>query len=191
MQVTENPHFETVPSWKAARAMLTFEPRAPCYTAGLRLHSLRVHVRDHKLRMLSVSERILEAHYGAFVLSQARRGGGEARRLALAVPYGSGGRDGRIAGRPARIYELGSEPEPDDIDGRSPAVVAWHDADLFCLVASATMASDKLVRIAGSLYGRLAKGAKASMDPKTAARVRPPASGARRLGLGQHPSRRS
>ena len=34
----------------------------------------------------------------------------------------------------ARIYELGPEPGPDDIDGRTPAVVTWHDADLFFLV---------------------------------------------------------
>jgi hypothetical protein len=36
-QMTKNPHFETASSWKAARAKLTFQPREPGYTAGLRL----------------------------------------------------------------------------------------------------------------------------------------------------------
>jgi hypothetical protein len=159
--MTNNPHFETASSWKAARAMLTFQPREPRYTAGLRLHSIRIHVRDHKLREISVKDRTLEAHYGGFVLSQARKVAGETRRLALDVRYGSGGQEGQIAGHAARIYELGPEPAPDDIDGRSPAVVTWHDADLFFLVASDTMSSDELVRIAVSLYGegRIKRGA--------------------------------
>jgi len=152
--MTKNPHFETASSWKAARATLTFQPREPGYTAGLRLHSIRIHVRDHKLRELSINDRTLEAHYGGFVLSQARKGADEARRLALDVRYGSAGEGGRIAGHAARIYELGPEPAPDDIDGRSPAVVTWHDADLFFLVASDTMSSRELIRIAISLYGK-------------------------------------
>ena len=49
------------------------------------------------------------------------------------------------------------EPAPDDIDGRSPAIVAWHDGELFCLIASDTMSSDQLVRIAISLYGQRRK----------------------------------
>ena len=152
--MTNNPHFETASSWKAARAKLTFQPREPGYTVGLRLHSIRIHVRDHKLRELSINDRTLEAHYGGFVLSQARKGTDEARRLALDVRYGSTGQEGQVAGHAARIYELGPEPAPDDIDGRSPAVVTWHDADLFFLVASDTMSSHELVRIAISLYGR-------------------------------------
>ena len=106
--------------------MLTFQPREPRYTAGLRLRSVRIHVRDHKLRELSINDRTLEAHYGGFVLSQARKGADEARRLALDVWYGNAGEWGRIAGHVARIYELGPEPAPDDIDGRSPAVVTWQ-----------------------------------------------------------------
>jgi len=152
--MTSNPHFETAPSLKAARAMLTFQPREPRYTAGLRLRSVRIHVRDHKLRELSVNHRTLEAHYGGFVLSQARKGADEARRLALDVRYGAAGQEGQIAGHAAQIYELGPEPAPDDIDGRSPAVVTWYDADLFFLVASNTMSSDELVRIAVSLYAQ-------------------------------------
>jgi hypothetical protein len=133
--------------------MLTFQPREPKYTAGRRLHSIRIHVRDHKLRELSANDRTLEAHYGGFVLNQARKGNDEARRLALDVRYGSAGHEGQIAGHAARIYELGPEPAPDNIDGRCPAVLAWHDADLFFLVASDTMSADELIRIATSLYG--------------------------------------
>jgi hypothetical protein len=152
--MTINPHFETASSWKAARAMLTFQPHEPKYTARRCLHSIRIHVRDHKLRELSANDRTLEAHYGGFVLSQARKGTDEARRLALDVRYGSAGHEGQIAGHAARIYELGPEPAADDIDERNPAVVTWHDADLFFLVASDTMSSDELVRIAISLYGQ-------------------------------------
>jgi hypothetical protein len=46
---------------------------------------------------------------------------------------------------------------PDDIDGRSPAIVAWHDGELVCLIASDTMSSDQLVRIAILLYGQRRK----------------------------------
>jgi hypothetical protein len=153
--MTTNPHFETAPSWKAARAMLTmltFRPFEPGYTAGLPLQSIRIHVRDHKMGTLTVADRTLEAHYGGFVVSEVRKGVEEARRLALDVRYGPAGRDALIAGRAARVYELGPEPAADDIDGRSPAVVVWHDGELLCLVASATMSSDALVRIAASLY---------------------------------------
>ena len=94
--MTKNLHFETASSWKAARATLTFQPREPGYTAGLRLHSIRIHVRDHKLRELSINDRTLEAHYGGFVLSQARKGADEARRLALDVRYGSAGQEGGL-----------------------------------------------------------------------------------------------
>jgi hypothetical protein len=150
--MTGNPHFETAASWKAARAMLTFQPLEPVHTAGLRLQSIRIYARDHKMRELPVGDRTLEAHYGSFSLSQARKGASEARRLALDVSYGRTGRDAQIAGCAARVYELGPEPEPDDIDGRSPAVVVWHDAAMFYLVASDEMSSDALVRIATSLY---------------------------------------
>lgn len=132
--------------------MLTFAPLEPKHTAGHRLQSIRIHVRDHRLRELSVDDRTLEAHYGGFVLSQARKGANEARRLALAVPYGRAGRDAQIAGCAARVYELGPEPAPDDIDGRSPSVVTWHDAEMFYFIASDEMSSDELLRIAISLY---------------------------------------
>jgi hypothetical protein len=86
--------------------MLTFQPREPRYTAGLRLHSMRIHARDHKLRELSVNDRTLEAHYGGFVLIQPRKGTDEARRLALDVQYGSAGHEGLIAEHAARNRHL-------------------------------------------------------------------------------------
>jgi hypothetical protein len=53
---------------------------------------------------------------------------------------------------------LGPEVEPDDIDGRTPAVVTWADGELFFFLASATAPSDMLVKIALSLYESAGKG---------------------------------
>jgi hypothetical protein len=145
-------HFEIAPSWQAARAKLTFQPLEPAYTAGLRLQSIEIHVRDHKLRALSIEDRTLEAHYGGFVLSQSRKAAHEARRLALDVSYGPAPHEAQIAGCAARVYERGPEPAPGDIDGRSPAVVTWHDGDMFYLIASDGLTTGELVRIAASLY---------------------------------------
>jgi hypothetical protein len=69
---------------------------------------------------------------------------GEARRLALDVSYGRAAQDAGIAGCFARVYELGPEPEPRNIDGRSYS-------DLCCLMASSTIPAKKLVEIAVSL----------------------------------------
>ena len=149
---TNNEHFATADTWHAAQAMLTFRPLQPRHTAGLGLQSLRVHIRDHKKRDVALGDRTLEAHYGAFVLSQARRGENEARRLALDVSYGSQPYEARIGSHEARVYELGPEVEPDDIDGRSPSVVTWSDGHMFYLVASAELPADTLIQIAGSLY---------------------------------------
>lgn len=147
-----NPRFLTVGSLKEAEAELTFQPLEPGDSAGRSRQSLRIHVRDHKLRDLPISDRTLEAHYGAFVISQARKGVAEAQRLAVSVSYGRAPRDAEVSGHPARVYELGPVPDPDDIDGREPAVVTWHDAGMHCLVASAEMSADELIRIAESLY---------------------------------------
>src|SRR5215510_12808323 len=155
-RVTENRHFASVPTLTAAREMLTFQPLEPSFTAGLGPPSLRIFVRDHKMRELAVGERSLEAHYGRFVLSQSRKGVDEARRLALDVSYGSEPHDAMIAGRAARVYELGPEPAPDDIDGRMPSVVAWHDGEMFFLIASGEMPVEALIPIAASMYDRLA-----------------------------------
>jgi hypothetical protein len=152
LPLSSNPHFETAASWEAVRAMLAFEPLEPADTAGLPLRSLQVHVRDHKERELPIGERTLEAHYGAFVLSESRHGIDEARRLALDVSYGRVVSETSIAGHDGRVYELGPAPPPDDIDGRSPAVVVWPDGEMFFLIASTEMASDELMRIAVSLY---------------------------------------
>jgi hypothetical protein len=57
-----------------------------------------------------------------------------------------------VAGHEARFYELGPEVDPDDIDGRSPAVVVWHDDARFYFVASYTLRLDVLTRIAHSVY---------------------------------------
>lgn len=132
--------------------MVMFEPLELESAAGHKLHSLQIHVRNHKLRQLSISDRTLEAYYGAFVFSQAWKGIKEAQRLALVVSYGPGGHDENIAGRAARVYELGPETPPNDIDGRSPAVVTWHDSEMFYLLASDKMSSTELVRVARSLY---------------------------------------
>lgn len=151
---TTNSHFETAASWQAARALLSFQPLEPSNTGGLELVALRIHVRDHKNRELRVEDRTLEAHYGGFVLSQAWKGTSEARRLALAVPYGQGAQEARILGREARVYEPGPDVPPDDIDGRSPAVVTWCDGEMFYLIASGELATDLLLEIATSMYAR-------------------------------------
>ena len=118
-------HFQPAASWKEARRLVTFEPRRPRKTEGLR-PKLRIHVRDHK-RRLAPEDRTLEAYYGPFVLSQSCKGEAEAKRWALDVSFGADPRPATIAGRLGRVFELGPEVPPDDIDSRPPAVVAWHD----------------------------------------------------------------
>jgi len=152
-ETADNPHFEAAESWEPAAAEVAFIPRQPQYTGGHARRSIRIHVRDHKLRLLPVSERTLEAHYGAFVLSQARSGRVEAERRTLEVSYGRESKEATISGRPGRIYELGPDPGPDDIDGRNPAVVTWHDDEMHYMVASAELSAGTLLRIANSLYG--------------------------------------
>jgi hypothetical protein len=145
-------HFETARSWDQARALVTFTPRAPAETRGCALESIRVHVRDHRGRELAARERTLEAHYGRFVVSQCEKGAREARRCALEVSYGRVPQPLRILGRDGRGYDLGPEPPPDDIDGRSPAVVTWHDGDMHYFIASGELAVTDLVTVATSMY---------------------------------------
>lgn len=147
-----NPHFQPVSSWTAAQPLLTFTPCQLADTAGQTLLSLRVHVRDHKRRELRIEDRSLEAHYGRFVFSQVRKSRDEARRLALDVSYGLVSRDVTIGGNAGRRFALGPVPAPDDIDGRSPAVVVWSDGDIFYLVASEAMSDEELAVIAGSVF---------------------------------------
>jgi hypothetical protein len=150
--MNRNPHFAAPADWAAAAELVTFEPRRPSYTAGHALQSLAVYVLDHRKREVPVRARSLEAHYGAFMFSQAWKGVAEARRHALSVAYGPSARTVDIAAREGRAYELGPEPEPDDIDGRPPAVVTWADGEMFYLAASTKLDTDVLARIAASLY---------------------------------------
>lgn len=148
----ENPHFEFPSSWDKARALIEFEPVVPTDTGGLHPESFAVFVRDHKFREITREDRNLEVYYDGFSLSQSRKPAGEARRMALEVSYGRLPQAISIAGREARLYELGPEPAADDIDPRSPAVVAWADGDLFFLIASDRLPADRLRRIAESIY---------------------------------------
>lgn len=143
--MTDNPHFEKVDGWAGAELRLGFTPLRP---SGEPV-SLQIHVRDHKLRLV---EPTLEAHFGPYVLSQARREPAEARRLAYDESYGVSPRSVDIAGRPAIAHDLGALPDPSDVDPRSPAVVTWADGDIFVLLASESMAVDELIEEARSLY---------------------------------------
>ena len=93
----------------------------------------------------------LEVHFDGYVLSQAQRDHVEAMRLAE-LRYGPDASEITVVGRPGIIYELGPEPEPDDIDPRPPAIVTWADGDLFLLLASDTRPASDLLQIAASLY---------------------------------------
>jgi len=104
---------------------------------------------------LYVADRTLKAHHGSFVLSQQRKGVRKALRQRLMVPYGIAGCHAQIGGCAARLYELGPEPPPDDIDRRNPSVVTSHDGDMFYLIASDKMRCAELVRITRSLYERI------------------------------------
>lgn len=145
-------YFAAPTTWQAACDMLVFQPLVPRYLAGFRLQLLSVHVRDRKQRELAIGDRTFEAAYGGFVFSQAHTGDREARRRALEMSYGWDARAGYVGAHDAKIYELGAEPEPGDIDGRSPAVVTWHDGPLFCLLASDRLPATMLLRVAASVY---------------------------------------
>ncbi len=148
-----NPHFATIEDWSDAEEHIGFAPLQPSDTAGHALASLRVHVMDYQMRDLPPSERTLEAHYGAFVFTQAGPGAEEARRLALEQSYGATARAVTVGGHEARAYDEGPVPEPDDPDGQMPAVVVWADGARFFLVAGATddLKLADLFRIANSV----------------------------------------
>ena len=149
--MADNPHFESPANWRAAAALVTFVPSVPQFTSGGELRGLRVHVRDHKRRELPVGDRTLEAYYGLFTLSQSRKPVSKARHSALEVSYGRDPRPVTVQGCEGRAYELGPEPEPDDIDGRSPSVVVWADGEMVYFLASSELAVSELLRIAGSI----------------------------------------
>lgn len=146
-----NPHFLSVASRSEASELVTFQPRWP-RLPGLGEPSIAIHVRDHRRRELPAGSRSLEAHYDGFVLSQARRGADEAARLALRVPYGRDARTVWVSGHEGRAYPLGPEVPPDDVDGRAPAVVTWHEGGVHFLMASGTLEVERLEAIAASLY---------------------------------------
>lgn len=153
--MVENEHFETVVDWDAAAGLVEFTPRQPAFTAGHTLESLSVFVMDHRKRKLPVGARSLEAHYGGFVIEQKRAASvAEARRLSLSTPFGSAAETVSIAGHEGRGYPLGPEVDPDDIDGRNPAVVVWSDDSMSYLVASDRLELADLLTIAASLYQR-------------------------------------
>jgi hypothetical protein len=160
--MNDNPHFEKVASWKAARKLLDFEPLVLENTKRQRLQSLYVYVRDHKQRELPAGNRSLEAYFDGFVFTQKQATTAEAHRLALSTSYGLEGRDTQVATHPGRLYELGPVPPPDDIDGRSPAVVVWHDGRMFYLIASTEKTAAELLQIAQSLYGPPSKSSRST-----------------------------
>jgi hypothetical protein len=41
---------------------------------------------------------------------------------------------------------------PNDPDGRSPAVVTWHDGDMHFFLVSDSTSARELIRVAESLY---------------------------------------
>lgn len=150
--MNDNPHFASIDTWEAAEPLLGFMPLIPRDTAGFELQSLRIHVMDYRQRDLPIGERTLEAHYGGFVLSEAKRDAAEARRLAFEASYGQVVEQATVGGHEARAYELGPEVDADDTDGRMPAVVVWPDGELFLLVASGELDSAQLLKVAASLY---------------------------------------
>ncbi len=148
----KNPHFVSADSWRQAAALIDFEPLRPRDTGGREPESFEVYVRDYKKRELPRGARSLEVYFGQFSMSQSRKGEQEARRWALGVSYGRAARGVAIAGHEGRAYDLGPEPEADDIDPRMPAVVTWCDGPMFYLLASDSMQADELLPIAESCY---------------------------------------
>lgn len=144
-----NPHFVFVDSWGEAASVVGFRPHVPDFTVGFELSSLAIWVKDHKLREVSQARRSLEAHYGGFVLAQSKPGRRAAIELALETSYGSGPAPVRVGGCEGRCYPLGAPP--DDVDGRSPAVVVWADGPRLFMVASAELEADVLLDVATSL----------------------------------------
>ncbi len=150
----ENPHFESVPSWQAAAEKLNFKPLVPGKHFKHKLKSLRIFVRDHKMRQLPIGDRSLEAFFGSFMFSQTQRADAdEARRQTVEVSYGQFGQEALIASHVGRGYELGPKPPAEDIDGRSPSVVVWHDGNMSYMLASSERPLIDLIKIAGSFYG--------------------------------------
>ena len=145
-----NEHFDTVDTWEEAAKLLDFVP-TPLRIDGRPLSKLEVYVRDLK-RRLPISERILEARYPGVAFAQSQKDEPEARRQALEVKYGQDPQTVVIGGNEGRMYELGPEVPPDDIDGRAESVIAWSDGRRFYMLASNDMMLSELLPVAQSLY---------------------------------------
>lgn len=139
-----NEHFLKVGSWAEAEEVLGFTPLRPRDEP----RAFRIHVKDHRMRDVSPT---LEVYCDGYVLSQAKRDEAEANRLAAQV-YGPEPIGVLFARHEGVMYELGPEPEPDDVDARQPAVLTWADGALFFLIASDTRPAADLKDIAASLY---------------------------------------
>ena len=104
------------------------------------------------MREVPAAKQVLEAHFGAFVLNQSLPGVAAARTLALDTRYGASSMPARIGPYEARTYQRGPEPQPDDLDGRMPAVVTWAEDARFFLIASHELNLGDLMTVAASLY---------------------------------------
>lgn len=147
----DNPHFERLADWETARARLDFALAVPGDTLGHALVSLSLYVRDHRMRGVRAEKQTLEAHYGAFNFSLSRPGVEAARLAVVETSYGATSRTERVKDCEARVYPMGPEPEPDDPDGRMPAVVVWADEDRFYFLASHDLDEEALLVIARSV----------------------------------------
>jgi hypothetical protein len=151
--MTPNVHFREVADLREAVGLLAFEPITLGIDATAHPQSVRIHVRDHRRRDISINDRTLEVHYENFVFTQQARSDEEAaRHQALDVSYGRSSSTAKIASHEGRVYELGPPVPPDDVDGREPAVVVWSDDRLVLLLASDSIETNTLVRIAESAY---------------------------------------
>ena len=139
-----NGHFVSAGGWEEAGAILGLEPLRP----AMEPMALRIHVKDHRKRDVPPT---LEAYFEGFVLSQSVREPDEAARLA-AQRYGADRKEVSVSGHAGFSFELGPEPDPDDVDPRQPAVVTWADQGRFVLIASDTKEAADLLEIAASLY---------------------------------------
>jgi hypothetical protein len=149
-----HPRFLAPETWDAVRPLVDFTPRVATETLGAALRGLRVHVRDHRRRDLPRRLRSVEAHYETFAVAQSQPGALAARRSALEVSYGREPAPVRVSGHHGRAYALGPEVPPGDIDGRSPAVVTWHDGPAFFFVLSSRLPVEEIMKVAVSLYPR-------------------------------------
>ena len=142
-----------VPStWREAAELVAFSPMIPKHLGGRPIKHFRVHVRDHKQRDLPLRDRTLEAWFDDFCFSQSFHSSEEATRKASETSYGRNPQQVFVGGHEGRMYELGPEVPPDDIDGRDSAAIAWSDGPMFYFLASGRITLAELLPIANALY---------------------------------------